>query len=117
MKPQTLSIPICGKPTDKRIMQAIDAHIAQISSLVTSNIAQIDPRATLDDEVVRLDGIKKKGPGSYALNYNYDWSAYYGCRDMNRCGTEHGSITFSVTESSLIFVKIFSPFRSTRDEF
>ena len=58
-------------------------------------------------------------PDSCIVEYNFDWSAYYGCEDRNVYDAEnHGTVTGEVNGRTLLFkVFVYPPERTTFEEF
>jgi len=50
-----------------------------------------DSRATVDEVYITEVEVSDC---SIAVTYAYNWSAYYGCRDMNLCDSDYGRIAF-----------------------
>ena len=78
--------------------------------------SQIDDRATVDD--VKITDVKVNEV-SVEIHYEYDFSAYYGCRDRNHAGTSDEDVVVGVRNgATLEFERFILPKRrSTGEEF
>jgi len=88
-----------------------------LASFLVGDVSQHDIRAEYCTDSLKIISVDKiEGRGSYALEYSYEWSAYYGCRDMCKGDTEYDSMTFRYWGELLIFKKTVIEPRSTYDE-
>ena len=86
-------------------------------SAMDLDVSQHDDRATIDDVTITEVKIDEK---TVVIHYEYEYSAYYGCRDMNYSDTAEENVIFGQRQGSnkLLFEK-FTPIerRSTNEEF
>lgn len=77
---------------------------------------QFDSRATVDD--VRIERVEIDGE-SIAISYEYEYSVFAGCRDMNYSDTVDGLEIVGERQGRVITFPRFKPTekRSTLDEF
>lgn len=84
------------------------------SGAMDLDASQIDDRATVHDVTITDVEVDKE---SVAIHYEYDFSAYYGCRDMNYAGTSDEDVIVGVRNgSTLEFEKFIPPERRSTDE-
>lgn len=80
------------------------------------DVSQLDDRATVDD--ISITDVEICGE-TVVIHYEYDFSAYYGCRDMNYADTSDGDVIVGTRKGNILLFDKFKPRerRSTYDEF
>lgn len=75
-----------------------------------------DDRAELHE--VRFTSVNFGSDDSICIEYEYDWSLYHGCKDLNAAGTGEGHIAGTYKNGAFQFpVLPHSRDRSTYEEF
>jgi hypothetical protein len=101
-KMSTLSITVGFDLSPEELLSQLKDSDEDLSGLLTLDVELRDPKATADDGVNFTD-VEKISEGIYSLGYNYDWSAYYGCRDWNKSDTFYSDIRFRYVGDQAIF--------------
>lgn len=86
------------------------------SSAMDLDASQFDDRATVHEVTITEVEIDDE---SVAIHYEYEFSAYYGCRDMNHEGTSDEDVIVGTRQGNMIEFEKFTPpeRRSTYEEF
>ncbi len=86
------------------------------SSAMDLDASQIDDRATVHEVTITDVEIDEE---SIVIHYEYEFSAYYGCRDMNYEGVSDEEVIVGARQGNTIEFQKFTPpeRRSTYEEF
>ena len=100
---------------DDMVEDFLREKIEDLYPAMDLEVQDLDDRATLDNveiEAVTIDG------GQVTVDYRVDYSAYYGCRDLNYGDDDDRSIEGRRTGDRIEFDEFVAPERrSTHDEF
>lgn len=101
---------------DEELAEWVRDNPDLFSGAMDLDVSQFNDRATVQDVTITEVEIDEE---SVAINYEYNFSAYYGCRDMNHDGTSDEDVIVGVKNgATLEFEKFIPPERrSTNEEF
>lgn len=117
MPTQTLRIHVGRGLSPESIAEVLRDNY-ELHGFIIGDVTQHDMRAEYCADSFRLLSVERgECRGAYILEYSYEWSAYYGCRDMCKGDTEHAWMNFRYWNGELIFRKVVVEPRSTVDEF
>jgi hypothetical protein len=109
-----LSLDEFGVP--EQILERLNEDYGCIAAAMDFSAMESDSRASLDN--VQFTNVTLGSGDSITIEYEYDWSLYRGCSDMNEADTVEAHISGTYKDGSFEFPIIPSTTdRSTYDEF
>jgi len=109
-----LHLPMPAGMTDDRLVAYLNEHIDDVRHTFNLDLSWAYARATVD--AVRITGATRHD-GELRIEYEYDYSAYCACKDLDARDTLADSTTCPVTNGSIVLSEFTPPVRSTLDEF
>lgn len=104
MPTKTLRIPIEADLDENGVSATLEDNLESIENFIMSETRLPDTnRGTYCEDSFRIEHIEiGETPEDYFLNFFYEWTAYYGCKDANTGGTEYDFIKFKYVGTELI---------------
>lgn len=105
-----------GSHNEKELLKLISSQINDISSELIGDLSHINHRAECHTgaEPKRVEHVSSN---EYVLHFQFQWSVYNGCSDMDLLETEFESTHFIVKpDGELVFDFPIRNERSTHDE-
>lgn len=101
---------------DEKLAEWVRENPDIFSEAMDLNAFRIDERATVHEVKITDVEVDKK---TIAIHYEYDFSAYYGCRDINHAGTSDEDVIVGARQGNTLSFDKFKPPepRSTFEEF
>lgn len=99
------------------LLDALSGHYEELEGFLIGDLSRHSFRAEYSDESLTLDGVYPIERNTYSLQYSYEWSAHYGCKDMNHGDTQIEEIRFKYVKGVAKFQKEEHEPRSTYEEF
>jgi hypothetical protein len=101
---------------DEELAEWVRDNPDLFSDAMDLDASQIDDRATVHRVTITDVEVDAK---NVTIDYEYEFSAYYGCRDMNYAGTSDGDTIVGVRHANTMEFDKFTPpeRRSTDEEF
>ncbi len=104
--------------SEEGILEALSGYSDELLGFLVENLGRLSQRAEYSPETFKLVSVYKLGrSGQYSLCYEYGWSAYYGCKDMNDGGVAQEEAVFKYRGGIARFSKEVSERRHTFEEF
>jgi len=102
--------------SDDELADWVRKNPSLFSEAMDLDASQFDDRATVDK--VSISDVTVDGE-TVVIQYEYDYSAYYGCRDMNHANTSDEEIIVGTRQGNILSFERFKPRerRSTDEEF
>ena len=98
-----LVIPVERGLSKDSILEVL-ADNSDVEGFLVGDVSRHDMRAGYCEESFRILSVNRgQGRGAFELEFSYEWTAYYGCRDMCKGNTECDSASFRYWGGSLIF--------------
>lgn len=107
-------LPLPAGMSGDHLVAYLNEHIEAVRRAFDLDLSWAYARATLD--AVRVTGATRC-EGKLRIEYEYDYSAYCACKDLDARDTLSDSTTCAVRDGSLVLVEYSPPVRSTLDEF
>lgn len=112
---ETIQFELPGNLEEDEFTDFITDNIEALYDAMDITANEHDNRSQVDD--IRVTGIQLN-ENSVTINYEVEYSAYHGCRDINYTDTDEREAHGERQGSLLIFEKFTPPPpRSTHDEF
>lgn len=109
-----IHLPLPAGMTGDRLVAYLNEHIDDVRRAFNLDLSWAYARATLD--AVRVTGATRHD-GKLRIEYEYDYSAYCACKDLDARDTLADSTTCPVMDGIVILSEFTMPTRSTVDEF
>ncbi|MGL6403447.1 hypothetical protein ACSZM0_20975 [Aeromonas hydrophila] len=99
------------------LLDFLNKNKKSFENTLIPDLDYIDSRAE-NINGIEIEQVSYCGENQYLLEYNYDWSVYRGCSDMDEYGSNEDSITFIINDNGEIeFEHLEVTERNTIDEF
>jgi len=92
METKVLQIDVGEDLDGDELLSALREHASELESFLVDRLEYLSVRAVCDN--FEVDAIESDGDAKYTMRYKFDWSAHYGCRDANDCGSSEEGISF-----------------------
>ena len=116
---EEISIPIALDSPE--FCDILESNIAdsfdELQSYLLDGIWQHNDRAEYVDDSLQIQEIIHIKDNEYVMHYEYEWYAYFGCRDMDLRDTSERSVNFKLIDGKLVFNFLILERRSTDEEF
>src|SRR5436190_334618 len=85
------------------LIDILDTYREEIEDFIMQETKLPDPRGVLCADSFKIEDMQAGAKdGEYHFNYQYEWTAYHGCRDRNTGGTEYYYASFVYHGSEMI---------------
>jgi len=99
---------------DEKLADWVCENPDLFSEAMDLDASQLDDRATVHEVTITDVEVDEE---TVAIHYEYDFSAYYGCRDLNYAGTSDEDVIVGARQgNTLTFERFIPPVRRSTDE-
>ncbi|MGK3142689.1 hypothetical protein [Pantoea sp. C2G6] len=99
-----------------KIAEIVQRNILKISDLLAGDLRWYSQDARLVPGSLKIVSVKKHGPNSFNLLYDFDWNLFSPCLDLNETVTQSEQVNFRITPGALEFDLIDNQLPSPADE-
>ena len=111
----TIKFPLSELDVAESIREFLDANIEEIYPALTFPEQDQNERVQIDD--VSVNSVEIHDDGTLEIEYEYSWSFYAGCKDINASGIEQEAVKARLVGGVIEFDVLERPEpRSTSDE-
>jgi hypothetical protein len=109
-----IALPLPAHMNGDALVAYLNAHIDKLRDSFAIDLSWAYARAVVD--AVRVTGASR-GDGELRIEYEYDYSAYCACKDLDARDTLSDSLTCRLRNGLIVLAEFDAPVRSTLDEF
>ncbi|VXC11969.1 conserved hypothetical protein [Pantoea brenneri] len=100
----------------EKIAAIIQRNILKISPTLVGDLQWYSQNARLVPGSLKIISVKKQGPNSFKLLYDFDWNVFSPCQDLNETVSHSDRVSFHIEPGALEFDVIANQRPSPSDE-